>query len=111
MKNGIVWDGLKGEDMTEVYAMVVPTNYKSLVAPPKPKREKAKSVRRKGKVRMFNLQRNFGFVRSGKDDFFFHISTATEPGLTYLMHGERVTFEVGEDRQGRPIAVKVALAS
>lgn len=111
MKKGIMWDGLKGEDMTEVYSMVVPTNYKSPVAPPKPKREKAKSMRRKGKVRMFNSEKNFGFLRSGKDDFYFHISSAAEPGLSYLMSGERVTFEVGEDRQGRPIAVKLALAS
>ncbi|WP_339323224.1 cold shock domain-containing protein [Paenibacillus sp. FSL W8-0194] len=106
----ITWQGLKGEEMVEVHSLIGPSLGKSPVAPPKPKREKTKSSRRQGRVKMYLAEKGYGFIRSGKADYFFHASAA-EPGLTYLMSGERVTFEVGEDKQGRPIAVKVALAS
>ncbi|GAB6927117.1 hypothetical protein JCM10914A_11000 [Paenibacillus sp. JCM 10914] len=105
-----VWTGIKDEDMSEVYSRIGPSLSKSPVTQPKPKREKEKSSRRQGKVRMFNSEKNYGFVRSRKDDFFFHISSAEDPGLSYVLPGELVTFEIGEDKQGRPIAVKVKLA-
>lgn len=105
-----VWSGIKNEDMTEVYSRIGPSLGKSPVAPPKPKREKGKSARRQGKVRMFHSEKNYGFIRSGDDDFFFHISTAADPGLTFVMPGELVTFEVGEDKQGRAVAIRVVLA-
>lgn len=110
MKNGIVWDGLKGEDMTEVYAMVVPTNYKSPVAPPKPKKVKTMTNRKHGVVKFYNISRSFGFISvKGAKDVFFHLSNAEGLGMQFYMSGDRVTFEIDTDRRGRTCAKDVRL--
>lgn len=103
------WDGLSEELMADVYALIGPSLGKSTVAPPKPKREKSNTGRLQGQIKTFNEAKKYGFIRSGTDDYFFHISAAADPDLTYLMRGERVTFEIGEDRKGRPAAVKISL--
>lgn len=107
---GKVWNGLNEEEMAEVHSRIEPTGYKSPVTPLKPKREKSKTSRMQGKVKMFQAGKGFGFIWSdNNEEFFFHISTAVDPDLTFLMRGEPVTFEVGEDKQGRQVATKVKL--
>lgn len=104
------WNGLGAEEMAEVYARIEPTNYKSPVAPPKLTRKKTESGRRQGTVKLYQTARGYGFIQaSNGEEFFFHISNAADPGLTFLMRDERVTFEVGTDKKGRPVAVKISL--
>ncbi|MGC6589838.1 cold-shock protein [Paenibacillus sp. Dod16] len=104
MKNVIVWDGLKGEEMAEVYSMIESTNYKSPAAQPKAKRSK-------GTVRKFNDPKRYGFVEvdGTKDRLFFHISESVDPGLSWLSYGERISFDIEEDAKGRSQAVKITL--
>lgn len=104
MKNVIVWDGLKGEEMAEVYALIEPTNYKSPVAKPEAKRSK-------GTVRKFNDPRGYGFVEvdGTGERLFFHINESADPGLAWLSYGEKISFEIEEDTKGRNQAVKLKL--
>lgn len=64
-----------------------------------------------GSIKFYNDQKGFGFVvtESG-EDLFFHISQADE---AYEMpaEGDVVSYELGEGRDGRPVAVKVTFIS
>ena len=62
-----------------------------------------------GKIKMFNDERGFGFIRpeNGDADVFFHI-TALREGDEITV-GKAVTFEMGVDRSGKNKAVVVDL--
>ena len=63
-----------------------------------------------GKVRMFNEERGFGFIRpdSGGDDIFFHVTALREGDE--IAKDKVVTFEVGTDpKSGKIRAVSVDL--
>ncbi|CAM4390639.1 cold shock domain-containing protein [Paenibacillus phoenicis] len=98
----ITWQGLKGEEMAEVYSRIGPSLGKSPVAPPKEKRLS-------GYVRRYYDDRGFGFIgREDGSDVHFHINAVQ--GADKLRTGDRVTFEVGEDARGRLTAKNVRLA-
>jgi CspA family cold shock protein len=64
-----------------------------------------------GKVKMFNEDRGFGFIRpdSGDADIFFHVSALREGDEIAV--GRAVTFEAGTDpKSGKPKATSVDLA-
>lgn len=100
------WDGLNGEEMEEVFSRIGPSLGKSPVAPPKEKRKKAETSRKKGRIKFINAEKGYGFISIfGADDLHFSV-----PGGVKLMRGDRVMFEVGEDARGRLTAVHVRLA-
>lgn len=102
------WDGLNGEEMAEVFSRIGPSLAKSPVAPPKEKRKKADTSRKRGRVKFINTQKGYGFISIyGADDLHFSVSDANG---AKLMRGDRVTFEVGEDARGRLTAMNVRLA-
>lgn len=101
----ITWQGLKGEEMAEVYSRIGP----SLGYSPKselPPNKKADTSRKKGRIKFINAQKGYGFISIfGADDLHFSV-----PEGSRLTRGDRVTFEVGEDSRGRLTAKNVRLA-
>jgi CspA family cold shock protein len=63
-----------------------------------------------GKVKMFNDEKGFGFIRpdDGSNDVFFHVSALREGDDVTV--GKAVTFETGVDpKSGKTRAVSVDL--
>jgi len=54
-----------------------------------------------GTVKWFNSQKGYGFIQpdSGGSDVFVHISAVERAGLTDLRDGQRVSYEVTQDRR------------
>jgi cold shock protein len=64
-----------------------------------------------GKIKMFNDEKGFGFIRpdDGSNDVFFHVSSLREGDDVTV--GKAVTFETGVDpKSGKTRAVSVDLA-
>ena len=64
-----------------------------------------------GKVKMFNAQKGFGFIRpdDGGNDVFFHVSALREDDD--ITEGKAVTYETGVDeKSGKAKAISVDLA-
>ena len=53
-----------------------------------------------GTVKWFNPAKGFGFIEpeNGGNDVFVHISAAEQSGLTTLDEGQKIEFEVQEER-------------
>jgi cold shock protein len=53
-----------------------------------------------GTVKFFNSQKGFGFITpaDGSRDVFVHISAVERAGMTTLMEGQRVTYDVVTER-------------
>ena len=64
-----------------------------------------------GKVKFFNVEKGYGFIApdGGSPDVFVHVSAAVDAGLTGLVRDQRVSFDIGSARDGRPKAVNVRL--
>jgi CspA family cold shock protein len=64
-----------------------------------------------GTVKWFNTQKGFGFIQpdDGSKDVFVHISAVESAGMRGLMEGQKLSFEVTNDR-GKPAATKLATA-
>jgi cold shock protein len=62
-----------------------------------------------GTVKFFNTQKGFGFIapEGGAKDVFVHISAVERSGLTSLSDGQKVTFDLERDRQGRDSATNL----
>ena len=62
-----------------------------------------------GTVKFFNGQKGFGFIQreDGGPDAFVHISAVERAGLSGLNEGQRVSFELEEDRRGKQAAVNL----
>ena len=54
-----------------------------------------------GTVKWFNGQKGFGFIQpeGGGNDVFVHISAVERAGLTGLSEGQKVSFELEQDRR------------
>jgi len=59
-----------------------------------------------GTVKWFNSTKGFGFIQpeNGGNDVFVHISAVERAGLTGLNEGQRVSYELKEER-GKTAAV------
>lgn len=62
-----------------------------------------------GTVKFFNTQKGFGFIapEQGGKDVFVHISAVERSGLHGLSDGQRVSFDLEKDRQGRDSATNL----
>ncbi len=63
-----------------------------------------------GIIKWFNITKGFGFIvpDTGGKDVFAHIS-GMAPGFKPA-DGQKVTYDMGEDRAGRPVADNVQAA-
>jgi CspA family cold shock protein len=54
-----------------------------------------------GTVKWFNATKGFGFIQpdTGGADVFVHISAVERAGMTSLMDGQKVSFEIEQDRR------------
>ena len=62
-----------------------------------------------GTVKFFNPDKGFGFItpEGGNKDVFVHISAVERAGMGTLKDGQRVAYELENDRQGRASAVNL----
>ena len=53
-----------------------------------------------GKVKWFNSRKGYGFiVQDDSDkDIFVHVTSLEKSGLTYLDEGDKVSYEISEDK-------------
>ena len=54
-----------------------------------------------GTVKWFNGQKGFGFIQpdDGGNDVFVHISAVERAGMSSLNEGQKVSFELEQDRK------------
>ena len=64
-----------------------------------------------GTVKFFNTQKGFGFIQpsDGSKDVFVHISAVERAGMSSLVEGQKLSFEVQTER-GRQAAVNLKTA-
>ena len=63
-----------------------------------------------GTVKFFNTDKGYGFIRpdDGTRDVFVHVSAVTSSGLGTLNEGQRISFEIEDDKRGKgPKAVNL----
>lgn len=66
-----------------------------------------------GTVKWFNATKGFGFIQpdAGGADVFVHISAVERAGLQSLAEGQKVNFEIEQDRRsGKSAAGSLSLA-
>jgi CspA family cold shock protein len=65
-----------------------------------------------GTVKWFNLTKGYGFITpdQGGKDVFVHISALQASGINNLNEGQRVSFDVANDR-GKDSATNLKLAA
>ena len=66
-----------------------------------------------GTVKWFNPEKGFGFIQpdSGGSDVFVHISALERAGIRDLPDGQKVQYDLEEDRRGRSSAVNLVLVN
>ena len=54
-----------------------------------------------GTVKFFNTTKGFGFIQpdSGGPDIFVHISAVERAGLRTIVEGQKISFDVVQDRR------------
>lgn len=62
-----------------------------------------------GTVKFFNSQKGFGFIapETGGKDVFVHISAVERSGFSGLNDGQKISFDLERDRQGRDSAINL----
>ncbi|SEE09590.1 cold-shock DNA-binding protein family [Rhizobiales bacterium GAS188] len=66
-----------------------------------------------GTVKWFNAQKGFGFIQpdGGGQDVFVHISAVERAGMSGLNDGQKISFELEDDRRsGKKSAGNLKLA-
>ena len=66
-----------------------------------------------GKVKWFNAAKGFGFIQpdGGGQDVFVHISAVERAGMNDLREGQKISFELEDDRKsGKKSAGKLKQA-
>ena len=66
-----------------------------------------------GTVKFFNVQKGFGFIQpdNGAADVFVHISAVERSGLHTIVEGQKLTFEIVQDkRSGKSAAENLQAA-
>ncbi len=55
-----------------------------------------------GTVKWFNAQKGFGFIQpdGGGQDVFVHISAVERAGMSDLREGDKLSFDLEDDRKG-----------
>jgi CspA family cold shock protein len=67
-----------------------------------------------GTVKWFNSTKGFGFIQpdTGEADVFVHVSAVERAGLSSLVEGQKINFEVERDRRtGKSAAVNLSKAA
>ena len=64
-----------------------------------------------GTVKWFNTQKGYGFINpdEGENDVFVHITAVQNSGLNGLNEGQKVNYELEEQRNGKMAAVGLEL--
>ena len=64
-----------------------------------------------GTVKWFNTQKGYGFINpdEGDNDVFVHITAVQNSGLNGLNEGQKVAYELEEQRNGKMAAVSLSL--
>jgi CspA family cold shock protein len=66
-----------------------------------------------GTVKWFNATKGFGFIQpdDGGQDVFVHISAVERSGMSSLNEGDKINFEVAQDRRtGKSAAQNITKA-
>jgi len=65
-----------------------------------------------GKVKFFNTTKGFGFIQpdEGGQDAFVHISAVERSGLSTLVEGQAVSYDLEKGRDGRTSAINIQVA-
>jgi CspA family cold shock protein len=63
-----------------------------------------------GTVKWFNPTKGYGFVApdEGGKDIFVHISAVQKAGMRTLTQGEKISFEIESQKDGKTAAVNLA---
>ena len=64
-----------------------------------------------GTVKWFNTQKGYGFIDpdDSGNDVFVHITAVQNSGLNGLNEGQKVTYELEEQRNGKMAAVNLEI--
>ena len=62
-----------------------------------------------GTVKFFNADKGYGFIEpdGGGNDAFVHISAVEKAGMATLDKDQRVSYELENDRRGKPAATNL----
>ena len=65
-----------------------------------------------GTVKFFNADKGYGFIapEDGGNDAFVHISAVERAGMRTLEKDQRVSYELENDKRGKPSAVNLQSA-
>jgi cold shock protein len=66
----------------------------------------------KGTVKWFNPTKGYGFIapETGGKDVFVHISAVQKAGMRSLNEGQKVSFDIKQQQNGRSAAVNLSNA-
>ena len=58
-------------------------------------------MQQRGTVKWFNVQKGFGFIQpdDGGKDVFVHISAVERAGMSNLREGQKLSYELTQDRR------------
>ena len=64
-----------------------------------------------GTVKWFNTQKGYGFINpdDSGNDVFVHITAVQNSGLSGLNEGQKVSYELEEQRNGKMAAVSLSI--